>query len=132
MTVKSKLSELDKIRTFMTKCLAGLNISEELYYIIELSLLEMCTNVIRYAYPKDKGDVFLRSWQEEGTIYFEIKDKGIPFDPRKTKTPDVQEIIEKEKIGGYGIFLSRKLMDGFDYKREKNQNILTMHKKINS
>lgn len=94
--------------------------------------MEMCTNVIRYAYPQDKGDVFLKSWKDEGKIFFEIKDKGIPFDPNKMKTPDIKEIIKSEKTGGYGIFLSRKLMDGFNYKREKDQNILTMYKKIKS
>jgi len=132
LTIKSDPSELDKIRYFSMKCLAGLNISEKVHYMIELSLMEMCTNVIRYAYPQDKGDVFLKCWKDEGKIFFEIKDKGIPFDPNKMKTPDIKEIIKNEKTGGYGIFLSRKLMDGFDYKREKDQNILTMYKKIKS
>lgn len=124
------LSELDKIRIFLKKTLAGLNISDTDYYKIELSLLEICINVILYAYPQEKGDIVIKSWEHKGKIFLEIKDKGIPFDPRKAKKPDILEIIRKEKVGGFGIFLSRELMNGFDYKRENNQNILTMSKKI--
>ena len=97
LTIKCDPSELDKIRYFSIKCLAGLNISEKVHYMIKLSLMEICTNVIRYTYPKDKGDVFLKSWKDEGKIFFEIKDSGIPFDPNKIKTPEIKEIIKSEK-----------------------------------
>jgi anti-sigma regulatory factor (Ser/Thr protein kinase) len=31
-------------------------------------------------------------------------------------------------MGGLGIFLARKLMDGFLYRREDDQNVLVMYK----
>ncbi|MFQ6052122.1 MAG: ATP-binding protein [Candidatus Hydrothermarchaeota archaeon] len=130
LKITSDLTELDKIRSFLKKNLKGLNISDKDYYKIELSLLEICVNIIRYAYPKEKGEISFKTWHREGKIFLEIRDKGIPFDPRKAKKPDIGEIIRNEKKGGLGILLSSKLMDGFDYKRENNQNILTMYKKI--
>ncbi len=63
-------------------------------------------------------------------MFMEIRDWGVPFDPRGLDEPDIQEIIKSEKKGGLGVFLSRKLMDGFDYKREKDQNVLTIYKTI--
>ena len=36
------------------------------------------------------------------------------------------------KKGGLGVFLTRKLMDGFKYAREEDQNILTIYKTVNS
>jgi len=130
LKVVSELEEIEKIRNFLRKNLKGLKISEKDYYQIELSLLEICINIIRYAYPEQKGEIILRIWRQKGKVFLEIRDNGIPFDPTKSSPPDLKEILTNEEKGGLGIFLSRKLMDGFDYKREKGQNILTMYKKL--
>jgi serine/threonine-protein kinase RsbW len=133
LSVRSDLSELNKIREFLKRNLQILNLSEEDYYIIELSLLEICINIIRYAYPEEEaGDIYLKTWQEGDRVFLEIRDNGIPFDPRHTKTPDIDEIMKTGKKGGLGVFLTRKLMDGFKYDREKDQNILTIYKSVNS
>ena len=130
LKVTGDLAEVEKIRTFLRENLQLLNLSNDAYYLIELSLLEICINIARYAYPEDKGEISLKIWQQQGRLFFEIKDWGIPFNPRKSKKPNIEEIIMKGKKGGLGIFISRKLMDGFNYKRENKQNVLTMYKKI--
>lgn len=130
ITVKSDLREIEKVRGFLEKTLKNLNLAEESFYLIELALLEMCINIVRYAYPKEKGDIFLKIWDQDEKIFFEIRDWGIPFDPRGIKEPNIQEMVSQSQIGGLGIFLSRQLMNGFDYRRENNQNVLIMYKKI--
>ncbi len=130
LKVFSELAEIEKIRSFLRENLKGLKISEKEYYQIELSLLEICINIVRYAYPQHKGEIILKTWREKGKIFLEIRDNGIPFDPTKSSPPDLEEILTNEEKGGLGIFLSREMMDGFDYKRENNQNILTMYKKL--
>jgi anti-sigma regulatory factor (Ser/Thr protein kinase) len=129
LTVKSDLSELNKVRYFLEENLKRLNLSEDDFYKIELSVVEMYTNIIRFAYPQGKGEIALKTWHKEGRIFLEIRDSGIPFDPTKEKTPDLEEILNQGKKGGFGIFLSRKFMDSFSYRRENNQNVLTMSKK---
>lgn len=130
LTVKSNLAELNKIRAFLKANLSVLSISENDYYTIELSLLEICVNIIRYAYPEDRGEIHLRTWKDNNRFYLEISDEGVPFDPRQVEEPDVEKIISNGQKGGFGIFIARKLMDGFDYKREKDRNILTIYKTI--
>jgi serine/threonine-protein kinase RsbW len=129
LTVRSELRELDKVRAFLKANLAGLELSEEDAYKVELSLVEMCSNIMRYAYPGDRGEIVVSTWQEGGKFYLEVRDKGVPFDPRQVKRPTLREMISREQMGGLGIFLARKLMDGFLYRREDDQNILLMHKK---
>lgn len=124
------MAEIKKVRNFLRKNLKELDISEKDYFIIELSSLEIFLNIIRYAYPQGKGEIFIKTWQEENKIFLEIRDYGIPFDPRESEAPELEEIINNKKKGGFGILLARKLMNGFNYKRENNQNILTMYKKI--
>jgi anti-sigma regulatory factor (Ser/Thr protein kinase) len=127
--VQSELRELDKVRAFLKKNLDGLDISEEEIYKIELSLVEMCTKIMRYAYPKEKGEIVIKAWYGKGDFSLEIRDNGVPFDPRQVKRPTLEEMINRDQMGGLGIFLARKLMDRFSYRREDDQNILTMSKK---
>lgn len=129
LTVRSALSELEKIRNFLRRYLRGWDISEEDFFRIELALVEMCTNVIRYGYPGGKGDFQVKAWHEDEKFYLEIRDSGVPFDPSRIKKPSLKDLATKERMGGLGIFLARKLMDGFAYRREDNQNVLTMYKK---
>jgi len=130
LTIKSELTEIEKVRVFLEDTLKDLNLSEEAYYLIELSLLEMCINIVRYAYSVEKGEIFLKIWDQDEKIFFEIRDWGVPFDPREAPEPDIQEMVDQGQTGGLGIFLSRQLMNGFEYRREDNQNILIMHKRI--
>ena len=129
LTVQSELRELDKVRQFLKKNLVGLGLNEEDAYKVELSLVEMCSNIMRYSYPGDKGEIVISAWHEEGKFYLEVRDGGVPFDPRQVKRPTLDEMISREQMGGLGIFLARKLMDGFLYRREDDQNVLVMYKK---
>ena len=130
LKMENDLADLDKIREFIKKNLSGLDISDKDYFTIELAVLEICINIIRYAYPLKRGEILLKTWQDDEKIFFEIRDSGIPFDPRSLKKPDIKEIIKSEKKGGLGVFLSRSFMDGFDYRRENDQNVLTIYKII--
>ncbi len=130
LKIKSELSELDRMRSFLKEYLDGLKISDKDYFKIELALLEICVNIMRYAYPQSNGDIQIKIWQDQGKMFFEIRDSGVPFDPRKLKEPDIEESIKKEQTGGLGVYLSRSLVDGFDYKRENDQNVLTISKNI--
>ena len=130
LKITSDLAELDRIRDFLDETLQPLNISDKDYFKIELSLLEVCVNIILYAYPLEKGDILLKAWRQEEKMFLEIRDRGIPFDPRKMKEPNIEEIIRQERKGGWGVFISRTFMDVFDYKREGNQNVLVIYKQI--
>jgi serine/threonine-protein kinase RsbW len=130
LTVASDIAELNKIRVFLKEKLSGLSISEQDYYTIELSMLEICVNIIRYAYPENRGKIRLKIWNDKNKLYIEICDDGIPFDPRSVEEPNLEKMISNGQKGGFGIFLTRKLMDGFDYQRKNGQNILTIHKTL--
>jgi anti-sigma regulatory factor (Ser/Thr protein kinase) len=130
LEVPSELGSLEAIRGFLAENLKKLDLLETEYFKIELSVIEICTNIIKYAYPREQGEIALKIWRERERLFLEIRDSGIPFDPTNAKEPDIHEIIRKRKKGGLGIFLSRKFMDGFDYRREDRQNVLTVSKVI--
>ena len=59
-----------------------------------------------------------------------FRDKGIPFDPLAKEDPDVSQSAEERQIGGLGIYIVKKTMDQVEYRRENDENILTIWKKF--
>jgi anti-sigma regulatory factor (Ser/Thr protein kinase) len=130
LTISSDLAEMPRVRDFVAATLAGLGLTEKDIFRVDLSLVEICINIILYAYPREKGEISLTSWREPRRLFYEVRDSGIPFDPRTMRKPKLREILRTARKGGFGIFLSRKMMDGFDYRREDGQNVLTLSKKL--
>ena len=92
--------------------------------------IELLTNTISYGY-EDAGehsiDIMIRL--EGDVLAIEISDDGIEFAPDSAADPDTNAAIEDRPIGGLGIFLTRKMMDSFDYRRDEGRNIVTLTKK---
>jgi anti-sigma regulatory factor (Ser/Thr protein kinase) len=130
LRVAADLRAMDKVRAFMKKALQGVEMTEEDGFKIELSLHEICINIALYAYPGEKGEIVLRAWFEEDRACFEFRDTGIAFDPRPVLPPDIREKLRTGRRGGFGIYLFRTLMDGYEYRREGEQNVLLVFKKL--
>ncbi len=95
---------------------------------IELAVEEALVNIINYAYPeREDGDVEVTCGLDgEGRYIVEIRDSGVPFDVEAQSDPDLGSNIAERKIGGLGIFLIRKMADEMQYKREGEENVLTL------
>lgn len=59
-----------------------------------------------------------------------VEDNGTPYDPTQTEEPDTALTAEERGIGGLGIHMVRKMMDGIVYRREDGWNRLHMEKKF--
>lgn len=99
-------------------------------YAINLSVDELLTNTISYGY-EDGGEhrIDLMIRLDGDVLAVEISDDGIEFAPDSADDPDTNASIEDRPIGGLGIFLTRKMMDSFDYRRDEGRNIVTLTKK---
>ncbi len=115
--VRADVSSLTEISRFVQDWLSqreGYRESRKERYLVELAVIEACTNIIRYAYPPSSAGQIGICLKEEGRrIEILLLDQGIPFDPAGTRPPDLHE----SKEGGYGIFLVRKIMDSVTYRR---------------
>jgi serine/threonine-protein kinase RsbW len=128
--VRAELGDVDRVRTVLRQALDRWGVDEEDGFKIELSLYEVCINIILYAYPGVRGHIDVRLWLEGNTFHAEVRDAGVPFDPRSLAPPNIRENIRRGKKGGLGVYLVRTLMDGFSYRREKEVNILTVTKTL--
>ena len=128
--VRAELGDIDRVRIVLRKALQRWGVDEEDGFKIELSLYEICINIILYAYPGARGHIDVRLWTERNLFHLEVRDTGVPFDPKSLAPPDIRDNIRRGKKGGLGVYLVRTLMDGFTYKREKNANVLTVSKTL--
>jgi len=116
--VKAEMSELELVSGFLREALAR----EAAYpenpderYLVELAVMEACTNIIRYAYRASPSGKLGVAVKRRGTrLEILTLDQGEPFDPTRVPPPD----LTTPKEGGYGIFLIRKLMTELRYIRK--------------
>lgn len=57
-------------------------------------------------------------------------DSGVSYDPLQKPDPDITLSAEEREIGGLGIYTAKKATDKMEYRRENDQNILTIYKQI--
>lgn len=94
---------------------------------LEMVVEEIASNVIKYAYADQPGDITL-SWRmdSQGGLVLEVWDQGRSFNPLQAPAPDVAAPLADRPPGGLGIFLARKLMDRVTYRREGASNVLEL------
>ncbi len=130
LTLRNCISETARLKEFVLTAgkLAGIEYdsAEKLLVAVE----EAVTNIILYAYAERNGDIHLTAWTQDGCLTFEIRDKGIAFDPTAAGNTDITLPAEKRQIGGLGLFLIREIMDGINYRRCGDENILVLWKHI--
>ena len=110
---------------------AAHGLSPGIRFDVTLAVEELVTNTIGYGYD-DGGehsiDVVLRI--EGDTLTVEIVDDGRAFDPLQAPEPDLGAPLEERAVGGLGIYLVRKTMDGVAYRRQDGRNVVTLTKHV--
>jgi anti-sigma regulatory factor (Ser/Thr protein kinase) len=103
--------------------------SEKIAFELALALEECGSNIVNHALQRDARQKFQVSFGRAGDeIFIELRDRGPEFDPManaKQRSPD-----DEDAIGGWGIQLVRKHMDEIQYKREADENVLRLVKRL--
>ena len=100
--------------------------------MIEVAVDEIISNVARYAYGDGVGNVTVNFASDEEGITLTVTDGGVPYNPLNKEDPDITLSAEERSIGGYGIFIVKKVMDDISYEYKDGKNILVMKKKYSA
>ncbi|MGN0132097.1 MAG: ATP-binding protein [Lachnospiraceae bacterium] len=119
-TVTAKIENLSEVMDFIDGFLFDSVCSEKIKNQIRISVEELFTNIVSYAYPNESNGKVVISCGilvESGTrmLQISLKDWGIPYNPLKQPEPNFDIPLEERGIGGLGIYMVRKLMDGMEY-----------------
>ena len=90
---------------------------------------ELLSNIISYAYQDEKEhivDINIKLTGER--LVIKITDDGFPFNPLEMLPPDTKLGLEERELGGLGVHLVKNIMDEYQYKRLKGENIIVLVK----
>jgi anti-sigma regulatory factor (Ser/Thr protein kinase) len=100
-------------------------------YAINLALDEIVTNVVRHGFDDPSEHEILAQVSASGEeVTTTVTDPGRAFNPLEVAPPDLNAPLADRPLGGLGIHLVRRLMDGIEYRRDNGKNVLTMRKRI--
>jgi anti-sigma regulatory factor (Ser/Thr protein kinase) len=127
----AEIQELHKFREWVRVRLAQGGFETSAIRKLELASEEAFVNVITHSYAGRKGKVEIGLKWGPGHVEIIMRDWGPPFDPlSNASNVDLEAPLEEREIGGLGIHLMRHVMDELIYKREKDENVLTMIKRF--
>ncbi len=99
---------------------------------IDLAIEEIFVNIAHYAYGKEntENEVKIVCKYEARLLTVTFIDSGIKFNPLEHPDPDITLSAKDRKIGGLGIFLTKKFMDKVAYEYRDGKNHLTFVKQV--
>ena len=132
IVIDANTDKLDEVIEFVDSHLEEYDCSMKTQMQIDIAVEEVFVNIAHYAYNTDIGKATIRVEISGDPIVIKITflDNGTPYDPLAKEDPDVTLSAEDRKIGGLGIFMTKKSMDNIQYEYKNGQNILTIEKNL--
>ena len=132
IVIDANTDKLDEVIGFVDAHLEEYDCSMKTQMQIDIAVEEVFVNIANYAYNTDIGKATIRVEISGDPIVIKITflDNGTPYDPLAKEDPDVTLSAEDSKIGGLGIFMTKKSMDNIQYEYKNGQNILTIEKNL--
>jgi phosphoserine phosphatase RsbU/P len=131
INLSNKLSELGSFNQSLTEFGQRHGLAPGVVHDLNLAFEEILTNIISYGYADNsEHKIKVRLSVQPGEVKIEVEDDGQPFNPLEAPEADTAQSLEERSIGGLGIHLLRKLMDGLEYQRQEGKNRLLMKKNL--
>jgi sigma-B regulation protein RsbU (phosphoserine phosphatase) len=128
--LRNKFSELRRFNETLMEFGQHHGLAPTVVHDLNLALEEILTNIISYGYTdSQEHEIGVRLSVRPGEVKAEVEDDGQSFNPLAAPEPHTAKALEERTIGGLGIHLVRTLMDGLEYKRQADKNMLTIRKK---
>ena len=130
ITIEAETSEIEKALDFISEKTGNLPFPLKEKNRIEIAVDEIVSNIVNYAYDDGKGSVSIKTESDSDGITITVTDSGIPYNPLEKEDPDITLSADERRIGGYGIFIVKNIMDNVGYDYKDGKNIFTMRKNI--
>jgi serine/threonine-protein kinase RsbW len=127
--VVTEISGISVVSSVLQELMHEHSFADEDILDTQLAVEEAVTNVIVHGYREQGGEVGVTCRATRGIVEVQIEDTAPPFDPLSLPEPDLTADIEERQVGGLGIFLIRRVMDGIVYRHENGKNILVLVKR---
>ena len=131
LVIEAAVEKLPEVIGFIESHLEEAGCSMKAQMQICIAVEEVFVNIANYAYAPDKGNATIRiEVPDEPVAIVTFMDHGVPFDPLSKEDPDIGLPAAQRRIGGLGIFMTKKTMDNVEYEYKDGQNILRLKKNL--
>jgi len=127
LKVRADLEQLSRIREYAIEAATALGVVPSAFDDLRLAVDEAVTNIIIHGYD-GPGDIELDLTTEGSDLIVRVRDKAPPFDLASAPAIDLSLLGERDKPGGFGVFLMQSVMDDIVHQATKTGNELTMIK----
>ena len=132
LTVDATVENIPTVTDFVDEQLQSHGCPMKAQMQIDIAIDELLSNIAYYAYSSGSGTVTVRVEiaEEPLSVLITFIDNGVPYDPLKKEDPDTTLSVDQRDIGGLGIYMVKKSMDGVEYEYKDGQNVLKITKKF--
>ena len=129
VTLTNQLIEIERLSGIVEEFAKRHELPLKAVFEINLSLDELLTNIISYAYEDTLlHPILVTLAVGNGSVTILLEDDGHPYNPFTAPAPDLTLPLQDRAIGGLGVHFVRNLMDAFEYRRERDRNIVALKK----
>lgn len=127
--------ELEQIRTacdFVSEVAREVGLSDDGIFHCQLSVEEICTNIIEHGYSYNGADKSIEIICEKQGNYLMISilDDAPPFNPLQLDDPDPGMSLWEREGGGWGVFFVKQYMSSVRYELVTGRNCLILAKSL--
>jgi serine/threonine-protein kinase RsbW len=137
--IAASYDEVAAMRALLGVAAADLGFPRATLLQLEICLTEALHNVIRHSYAgRDDGEIEVSFRVPEGRLEIEIVDGGAPMPDRARRSlddgaplpgPDGIAVPDLPE-GGFGIPILHSALDGVEYRRDGDCNVLRLTKRV--
>ncbi|TRX61250.1 ATP-binding protein [Fulvivirga sp. M361] len=130
--IPCRKEKLRDIRGFVKEVLNKHSISEIDVSTLVLAIDEVCANLIIHGHgcnPKDSIELEIKV-AGDLRVEFNIIDSVDMFDISAYKEPKIEDVVRKQRKGGIGLILVKRIMDDIQIIKESKKNICRLTKKV--
>ena len=117
------MNAIGQTADFLERELQALDAPVKVSRKMKIALDEIYSNIVKYS---GADRVEIQCGAENGVLMLRFRDNGIPYDPLEAEMPDISLPVQERDVGGVGIFMVRRMMDGMEYMYKDGCNILTL------
>jgi serine phosphatase RsbU (regulator of sigma subunit)/anti-sigma regulatory factor (Ser/Thr protein kinase)/putative flippase GtrA len=123
LVVNTSSESTQQVLDYVEQEMTNLGFSLLLINKTQILVDEIYSNFVKYS-SSNKSIIEVSKIENKVRLLF--KNDGIPFDPTKTKAPDVSLNLNQREEGGLGILIIKKTASKFEYKYKDNLNVITL------
>jgi len=130
LTLDATVENIDVVTDFVNEQLQAHDCPLKTQMQIDIAIDELFGNIAHYAYTPEvgKATVCVEIGGDPLAASITFIDRGVPYDPLAREDPDTTLSVEERTIGGLGVYMVKKSMDGVFYEHRDGQNVLTIKK----